>query len=183
MSERKISHALRTSVWNTYIGNKFKAPCWCCSKVEITPFDFECGHVEAFSKGGRTDEGNLRPICSKCNKSMQDRNMIEFMVSNGFIMDLPTHQFNIKIPFCINNQNITDMIEKMSHVSIAMDSPVLLRDQVVPRIHKTIGLISELQYQNKCELAVMFDMFYLYLSERAPPHYCTLFYMIISKSS
>ena len=38
----------------------------------ITPFNFEVGHNIPESKGGATDINNLRPICSKCNRSMGD---------------------------------------------------------------------------------------------------------------
>ena len=78
-SKRHIPHALRTQVWSFYIGlEKGTVPCFCCEDNKITPFNFECGHVVAESKGGPTDVANLRPICSTCNKSMQTKNLFEF---------------------------------------------------------------------------------------------------------
>ena len=78
-SKKHIPHALRTQVWSFYIGlEKGTVPCFCCEDNKITPFNFECGHVVAESKGGATDLANLRPICSTCNKSMQTKNLFEF---------------------------------------------------------------------------------------------------------
>jgi 5-methylcytosine-specific restriction endonuclease McrA len=68
----KIPLALREQVWILYFGDqKFKHKCkvsWC--ENIITPFSFEVGHNIPESKGGTTELDNLRPICSKCNKSM-----------------------------------------------------------------------------------------------------------------
>jgi hypothetical protein len=66
-------------VWLLYLGDKnFKHKCnvkWC--ENIITPFNFEVGHNVPESKGGATDLDNLRPICSKCNKSMGDSYTID----------------------------------------------------------------------------------------------------------
>jgi 5-methylcytosine-specific restriction endonuclease McrA len=74
MAKKKIPLALREQVWLLYLGDKhFKQKClvqWC--ENFITPFTFEVGHNIPESKGGLTDIDNLRPICSKCNKSMGD---------------------------------------------------------------------------------------------------------------
>jgi 5-methylcytosine-specific restriction endonuclease McrA len=74
MAKKKIPLALREQVWLMYFGDKhFKHKChvkWC--ENIITPFIFEVGHNIPESKGGLTDINNLRPICSKCNKSMGD---------------------------------------------------------------------------------------------------------------
>jgi len=70
--KKKIPLALREQVWILYCSDKyFKNKClvkWC--ENIITPFTFEVGHNVPESKGGSTDLDNLRPICSKCNKSM-----------------------------------------------------------------------------------------------------------------
>lgn len=77
--KKHIPHALRSQIWSFYIGlEKGTVPCFCCEDNKITPFNFECGHVVAESKGGPTDVANLRPICSTCNKSMQTKNLFEF---------------------------------------------------------------------------------------------------------
>jgi 5-methylcytosine-specific restriction endonuclease McrA len=75
----KIPLALREQVWLLYMGDRlFKQKCmvtWC--ENIITPFSFECGHNVPESKGGPTDLNNLRPICSKCNRSMGDEYTID----------------------------------------------------------------------------------------------------------
>ena len=75
---RAIPKALREQVWIVHIGRVFEQKCkvkWCENK--ITPFDFEVGHNVPVSKGGTNDIDNLRPICSKCNKSMGDNYTID----------------------------------------------------------------------------------------------------------
>jgi 5-methylcytosine-specific restriction endonuclease McrA len=77
-AKKKIPKALKEQVWLKYNGNKFNGVCavrWCTNI--ITPFTFETGHNIPESKGGATDIGNLRPICSKCNKSMGDSYTID----------------------------------------------------------------------------------------------------------
>ena len=70
--KQKIPLALREQVWILYLGDRqFKHKCnvkWC--ENMISPFNFEVGHNIPESKGGATNIDNLRPICSKCNKSM-----------------------------------------------------------------------------------------------------------------
>jgi len=79
MKKKKIPLAMREQVWILYLGEKnFKNKCnviWC--ENTITPFTFEVGHNVPESKGGQTCIDNLRPICSKCNKSMGDSYTIE----------------------------------------------------------------------------------------------------------
>ena len=68
-----IPKALREEVWRKYIGTQYESKCtvvWCTNK--ITPFDYEVGHNIPHSKGGTSSVDNLRPICSRCNKSMSD---------------------------------------------------------------------------------------------------------------
>lgn len=74
----KIPKALREQVWLTHIGKKYESKChisWC--KNIITVFDFQSGHNIPESKGGATDISNLRPICSRCNSSMNDMYTID----------------------------------------------------------------------------------------------------------
>ena len=75
-----ISHALRRLVWNTYIQQHIgEHKCLCCELTMMTQLDFECGHVVSVYNGGTLQLDNLRPICSACNRSMNYRNMVEFM--------------------------------------------------------------------------------------------------------
>jgi 5-methylcytosine-specific restriction endonuclease McrA len=80
ISEKRkaIPKALREEVWRRYIGTTYESKCtigWCTNK--ITPFDYEVGHNIPHSKGGLTTIENLRPICSRCNKSMSDTYSID----------------------------------------------------------------------------------------------------------
>ena len=79
MRKKKIPLALREQVWLVYLGDKvLKHKCqvkWC--ENTMTPFTFEVGHNIPESKGGKTSIDNLRPICSKCNKSMGDTYTID----------------------------------------------------------------------------------------------------------
>lgn len=75
----KIPQALREQVWLLWCGDRlFKHKClvtWC--ENVMTPFCFEVGHNIPESKGGATNINNLRPICSKCNRSMGDEYTID----------------------------------------------------------------------------------------------------------
>ena len=78
LHKKSIPKALREQVWISYFGKKFQHKChvkWCTNK--ITVFDFECGHNIPESKGGETTLANLRPICSRCNKSMNNNYTID----------------------------------------------------------------------------------------------------------
>jgi 5-methylcytosine-specific restriction endonuclease McrA len=75
---KAIPKALREEVWRRYIGTNYETKCtigWCTNK--ITPFDYEVGHNIPHSKGGSSTIENLRPICSRCNKSMSDTYTID----------------------------------------------------------------------------------------------------------
>jgi 5-methylcytosine-specific restriction endonuclease McrA len=73
-----IPTVVKASIWNKYIGNIIFGKCCCCGISEITPFNFEVGHVLAESHGGVITIDNLRPICGSCNRSMGTKNMKEF---------------------------------------------------------------------------------------------------------
>lgn len=77
--KQKIPQPLRVLCWNTYVNENIgKTKCLCCGITDITPFNFNCGHVIAESKGGKTVIENLRPICSGCNNSMGSENLEDF---------------------------------------------------------------------------------------------------------
>lgn len=78
MTQRKIPKALREQVWLKYNGKKFESKCyitWCKNIINV--FDFQSGHNIPFSKGGTTTLDNLRPICSRCNLSMNDNYTVD----------------------------------------------------------------------------------------------------------
>jgi hypothetical protein len=77
--KKTIPKALKSAVWIKYIGKDIGiTKCICCNSHDISQLDFDCGHVIAEALGGETILENLRPICSKCNKSMGVMNMEEF---------------------------------------------------------------------------------------------------------
>jgi len=77
--KQTISKMTRIKVWNTHIGEEIgKTKCLCCNEISITQSIFECGHIIAEAKGGKTEVNNLIPICSTCNKSMRTKNLYEF---------------------------------------------------------------------------------------------------------
>jgi 5-methylcytosine-specific restriction endonuclease McrA len=82
--KQKINKALRKNVWENHSGQKYIYPCYCCQTTLLNPFDFECGHIVAESKGGNTNADNLRPVCTTCNKAMGTKNMEEFITESGF---------------------------------------------------------------------------------------------------
>jgi 5-methylcytosine-specific restriction endonuclease McrA len=74
----KIPKALREQVWLKYNGRKYDAKCfikWC--KNNITVYDYECSHNIPEIKSGPTTLENLRPCCSRCNKSMGSQYTID----------------------------------------------------------------------------------------------------------
>lgn len=80
-----ISKIKKSEVWRKWIGIKEGLSiCQCCKGIEIEKDNFDCGHIIPESKGGTLDISNLRPICCRCNNSMHDTNMIEFMKINCY---------------------------------------------------------------------------------------------------
>ena len=76
----KLPKIKKQEIWSKYIGLiKGTEKCLCCNLNDITQFEFHSGHIIPKSKGGDCSIVNLRPICSLCNLSMSDKNMIEFM--------------------------------------------------------------------------------------------------------
>jgi len=74
-----IPKALKSKIWYSYVIKRGdKEFCYCCETTRITPFNFECGHVHAKSKGGEDSLENLRPICSLCNRSMKTQNLYTY---------------------------------------------------------------------------------------------------------
>jgi 5-methylcytosine-specific restriction endonuclease McrA len=85
--KEKRSSKMRNDVWNSYIGKKIgETECLCCGIqiIEKGTSSYHCGHIIPESKGGENTIENLRPICSDCNLSMSDMNMLEFMKVNGY---------------------------------------------------------------------------------------------------
>jgi hypothetical protein len=80
LSKKPIPKAIKTIVWNLYIGSSIaESTCMCCKQEKITIREFQCGHVLAEANGGDMNISNLRPICNPCNKSMGTQHMGEFV--------------------------------------------------------------------------------------------------------
>ncbi len=60
----------------TYIGKNIPEGT-CCKKRTIHFTDYEVAHNKPFSKGGDETLGNIRPICSACNKDISNKYTIE----------------------------------------------------------------------------------------------------------
>ncbi len=73
-----IPKAVREQVWIQTVGKKFTAKCpirWC--QNQITVFDFHVGHNIPEARGGTLDMNNLKPICARCNLSMNSQHTID----------------------------------------------------------------------------------------------------------
>jgi hypothetical protein len=78
--KQTIPKTLKIKVWDFYIGEKNGIGiCLCCNEEKIKAAHFECGHVISEYNGGPTCLENLRPICSRCNRSIGSKNMDKFM--------------------------------------------------------------------------------------------------------
>ena len=75
---RHIPKPLREAVWRKNHGKNLEGKCWVCQQNTITAFNFECGHIISKKRGGDISLKNLMAICSPCNKSMGETNMIKF---------------------------------------------------------------------------------------------------------
>ena len=78
MKKLSVPRVLKCLIWEHYIGKHFEGNCFCCDKI-IDVFNYHAGHVEPSSKGGSMSLENLRPVCSSCNLSMSDKNMVDFI--------------------------------------------------------------------------------------------------------
>jgi hypothetical protein len=79
-----IPAAIKTLVWNKYIGEKVaEAKCMCCRVTTISMRHHHTGHILSEKYGGGTTVDNLRPICANCNLSMGTSNMADFISKFG----------------------------------------------------------------------------------------------------
>jgi 5-methylcytosine-specific restriction endonuclease McrA len=78
MKKAKIPKALREQVWIQNFGKVFEHKCyinWCNNKINV--FDHQTSHNIPESKGGTTTLNNLKPLCSRCNLSMNNQYTID----------------------------------------------------------------------------------------------------------
>ena len=79
-----IPAAIKTLVWNKYIGEKVaEAKCMCCRVTTISMRHHVAGHIVSEKYGGGVTVDNLRPICANCNLSMGTMNMNEYIEKFG----------------------------------------------------------------------------------------------------
>lgn len=118
VTKKAIPKVMRIAVWDKYIGSdQRKGSCHVCKK-EILIEMFECGHIVAESTGGETTLENLRPLCSLCNKSMQTRNMNDFLTDyNAITSDSSPNNSD-------SSPNNSDSNPNNSDFSQTIDSPV-----------------------------------------------------------
>ena len=82
--KQSIPKAIREQVWIFYFGRVFKHKCyirWCKNVIDV--FNFHVGHNKPESKGGKLTIKNLRPICSRCNYSMNCKYTITQWIKIG----------------------------------------------------------------------------------------------------
>ena len=88
IKKNKLPKIKKQEIWSKYIGLDIgKTKCLCCNLNYFTQFEFHSGHIIPKSKGGDMNIENLRPICSLCNSSMSDKNMIDFMKICSYSFD------------------------------------------------------------------------------------------------
>ncbi len=75
--KKTIPKALRLKVWSNNFKESMVGTCYICVK-QLNYEDYQCGHIQAEVLGGKTEESNLKPVCSTCNQSMGTTNMDEF---------------------------------------------------------------------------------------------------------
>lgn len=82
---KTIPSSIKPQIWETYISKKDRiGKCFCCRTKDIYSDDYEAGHVISDKDGGKWEIKNLRPVCSKCNKSMGKENMYKFICDGNF---------------------------------------------------------------------------------------------------
>ena len=78
MLRKSIPKPLREAVWRKDNNKFIDGKCWVCKSNSINAFNFECGHIISRKRGGDDSLNNFHAICSLCNKSMGDKNMLDF---------------------------------------------------------------------------------------------------------
>ena len=83
IKKKTISKTLKNTIWDKNVGKKKRsAYCICCVNELIKVENFDAGHIISEHDGGKTNDTNLLPICSTCNKSMGIMNMGSFILDN-----------------------------------------------------------------------------------------------------
>ena len=78
-----ITKCFKNEVWERSFGNNSIGSCFACSKELIRNSTWHCGHILSEANGGPMDSRNMKPLCEKCNKSMNKQYMYLWMLVNG----------------------------------------------------------------------------------------------------
>lgn len=77
-NKRCASRKMRAQVFAKHNNNSFSGNCFVCKiPIEFTE-QWQCAHIVAYSKGGKTTLDNLVPTCVKCNQDMGTMNLLDY---------------------------------------------------------------------------------------------------------
>ena len=114
---KNIPKIIRDKVWDNNIGlQNGTGKCYCCND-QIDSKNFEAGHIVSVADGGETIIDNLRPICSKCNRSMGTDNMINFIQQYKIkpISSEENIEMNKTLKTLLKNKNIDNHTRQIKH--------------------------------------------------------------------
>ena len=89
--KKHMSRCNRDAIFTDYVGNPFEnyAKCPICSKVikretlKGSEYEWHRGHIYPVSLKGPDTYANLIPLCAKCNRSMTNKNMFDYLLELG----------------------------------------------------------------------------------------------------
>jgi hypothetical protein len=107
-----IPPEVRFNVWETWCHGRTRGSCFCCD-AEISYLNWHCGHILAHARGGSIDEGNLRPVCRKCNLDMGAKHMYEYIYYNDMVGQKHLrHQSKV----CVFYKSLSDSIHNTNEL-------------------------------------------------------------------
>ena len=143
-----ISKALKDSVFSKYCQSYDNAFCYVGCGEKITPFNFECGHVVSINDDGETTLDNLRPICSRCNKSMGTKNMEDFIKECGFKKFPVTHTPVPQTPQSSPTQSTIIQVIQCTPTPTPTPTPISTSIQSMDDYHHSQYIPNQTQPQN-----------------------------------
>jgi len=161
IASRTIPKRIKDMVWDEYVGPYIaQTYCFVCESTIIKMSQFDCGHVIAVAKGGKTVVSNLRPICHACNLSMGTRSMTEFKETHrlGSSNNL-TRSYDIPhispVSQTLHSQSSQSLQSQVSQISQVLQVPQIPQ---VPQISQVsqISQISQLP-QLRCQHGTIVD--------------------------